>query len=225
MIKVITGRPGAGKSLAMADLMVRCIRQNYRVDKKQKRHRLLWSNMALSPKYEKRYKNYLRYWTDPAELVQLKDCDVFWDEIATHMDATQWEKVPLELKRFLQQHRKLGVRIFGTTQDFAMIDKSFRRMTHEVLYLTKLVGSRDPSPTRPPVKNIWGLIIIRKIDPIDYDEEDKKHTAKGFIPMLITKRKVELFDTRQIIKVGKYPPLQHIVRECLQCGKVHTIHR
>lgn len=224
MITLYTGRPGCGKSLIMADTMEKILERNKRFYRNTKQVRPIYSNMSLARKYERHYKGYLRYWTEPDELTKLTDCDVFWDEIATHLDAQRYKETPLALKRWLQQHRKLGVEIYGTTQDFAMIDISMRRMTHRVLYLNKLIGNRDPSPTAPPIKYIWGIIIVKYIDPVDYREENKAMTAHGFTPFLITRKRVEMFDTRQEIKVGKYPPLTHIDRHCDTCGLVRPLH-
>ncbi len=70
------------------------------------------------------------------------------------MDSTQWANMPLELKRWLQQHKKRGVGIIGNTQEFLMIDISMRRLVNNVYTLKKFLGSRDPSPTKPPVKRI-----------------------------------------------------------------------
>jgi hypothetical protein len=182
------------------------------------------SNLALSEKYGAPFKDLIEYWIDPEDLVKAKDCDVFWDEMATYVDANEYKNLPLELKRWIQQHRKIGVEIWGTTQDFAQIDKSFRRLTDTIYYNVKLIGSRDISPTRPPPKYIWGIIIQRSINPTDYNEDDKGSQAKGFNPMLITRKKTEVFDTRQEILPGKPPPLRHVERKCLTCGKVYATH-
>jgi len=156
--------------------------------------------------------------------VALRDADVFWDEMATHMDATQWANMSLELKRWLQQHRKLGVDIYGNSQDFAQVDKSARRLVQTLYYLTKIIGSRDISATRPPVKHVWGLVFLRELDPQEYDEEKKKFSGKGIGFRFIRREYVDCFDTRQQIEVGKYPPLRHIERDCERANcSIHKI--
>lgn len=230
MIVIFTGLPGAGKSLKMAKTMVKILYRNrdwYNtqmqrfLDKKESKMPILrkvYSNLKLSPEVEKEFLNertgLIKYWTEPSELVAIRDADVFWDEIATHLDSTQWQNMSLELKRWLQQHRKFGIEIYGTTQDFAMIDKSMRRLTSDLYILTKLIGSRDKSTTKPDVKHIWGVSMLQNIDPQTYDEEKKKQAAGIPWPMWISKGAVDIFDTTQEIKAGKYPPLNHIEREC-----------
>jgi len=167
----------------------------------------------------------VNYWVDPSELVHLRDCDVIWDEVATHLDATQWQNVPLTIKRWLQQHRKYGVEIYGNTQDFAMIDISMRRLVSDLLYSKKLFGTGDPSPTRPEVKNPWAVTIRYPLDPQNYSEDKKNPLSFFDINFIyISKKLISVFDTRQEIKMGQYPALNHIERKCDDCGHVHVRH-
>jgi len=228
MITLYTGRPGTGKSLFMADKMTKILKRNQKYLKKTGKVRAIYSNMKLNPNLEKKFETFINYWENPEQLIWIRDADVFWDEIATHLDASQYKDTPLDLKRWLQQHRKFGVEIYGTTQDFAMIDIAMRRMTQKVFLLRKIFGSRDPSPTRPPVKNIWGFIFKWFVDPIDYKEEQKNSQITGLPSIFrITEKRVNFFDTRQEIKMGKYPPLRHIVRRCIdpECDFLKTVHQ
>jgi hypothetical protein len=120
----------------------------------------------------------------------------------------------LPSKRWLQQHRKLGIEIYGTAQDFSQVDIAFRRMTSDLFYLVKLIGSRDPSPTSPPVKSIWGISMVYGMSPVDYKEDQKENKTHFDSFMLISKSKVEVFDTRQEIMPGEYPALKHQERFC-----------
>jgi len=214
MIVLFTGLPGAGKSFKMAKTVIEVLYRNKKWYEKSGIKRLAYTNLKLSAEVEEEFKGFIQYWTEPAELVALRDCDVFWDEVATHLDSTQWQNMSLEIKRWLQQHRKFGIEIYGTTQDFAMIDKSMRRLTSDLLYLSKLFGSRDKSSTRPPVKRVWGLIMVQKFDPVTYEEDNKKQV--GFPSfMLLDNSALRIYDTTAEVKMGKYPPLNHIERECL----------
>jgi len=101
---------------------------------------------------------------------------------------------------------------------FAMIDKSMRRLTSDLYILRKLVGSRDKSTTKPPVKHVWGVITVQEMDPTSYDEESSKKAAGFPSFMFLSKQGTEIFDTTQEIKQGAYPPLNHIERECIKKG-------
>jgi len=218
---MITGLPGAGKSLETAKVSLDTLWRNLKYFKKSGILRPLYSNIRFSKEIEDIYGvgdiGLIRYWTDPAELVKLRDVDVIWDEMATHLDATQWANMSLELKRWLQQHRKFGIDIYGNAQDFQQVDKSARRLCAVLYHMSKVIGSRDISATRPPVKRPWGVIMMRSIDPQTYDDSKTPSQQKSSgIPVFrfIRRIYVQAFDTRQEIGMGKYPPLRHIARDC-----------
>jgi len=226
MIVLFTGLPGAGKSLKMSRTIINTLYRNknwYRKQLKMYRKgsikdrplpRQIFSNLKLSVAVEQEFRGFVQYWWDPSQLIDVRDADVFWDEIATHLDATQWQNMSLEIKRWLQQHRKFGIEIYGTTQDFAMIDKSMRRLTSDLYIITKLFGSGDKSATKPEIKRIWGFSMVQSMDPTTYEEGESKKWASWPSFMSITRADVDIFDTTQEIKMGKYPPLNHIEREC-----------
>jgi hypothetical protein len=231
MIVVISGLPGAGKSLKLARVVVDLLYRNrawYNNPKnKDKIKRILYTNLKLAPALMKEFEGYIHEWTETIELVKTRNCDVIWDELATAMDATQWQNMSLELKRWLQQHRKYGIEIYGTTQDFAQVDKSFRRLVSDLIHVTKIIGSRDKSSTMPEVKRIWGICTVRTLDAQKYNEESSKFEATGLPQfMLITKKDIEIYDTTAEIKLGAYPPLRHITRSCENdnCDHVKTLH-
>jgi len=227
MIAIFTGLPGAGKTLKLADTAIEILYRNKKMhEKKNLPIRFVYTNLPFSDEVMEEFAVYIKHWNDPADLVEIRDADVVWDEIATHLDATQWQNMPLELKRWLQQHRKMGIEIYGTTQDFAMIDKSMRRLTSDLVHLVKIFGTRDISPTKPNPKHPFGLVMMRHLDPTIYDEAKSKFGKNGIFPsfMLINKHRVAVFDTRYLIAQGEYPALRHIHRKCLHCGFGKTVH-
>jgi len=227
MIAVFTGLPGSGKSLKLAQTLVEILyrNKNYyerqmqlynqgKVEEKPTR-RKLWTNLQFTDEVHREFPGYIEYWTDLRQLTPLKDVDVAIDEIATYFDARLWETLSLEMRRWLAQHRKFGVEIYGTAQDFAQTDKAFRRLTSHLLLLRKLIGSADLSPTRPAPKFIWGLVVVRELDPTIYDEQKSKFASEGMPSfMFITRRSTEIFDTRAEVKLSSALPLKHIEKEC-----------
>lgn len=240
MIVVYSGLPGSGKSLKLADTLVNVLYRNRRIYERNVKlfdsgkldvippRRVLWTNLRFSQKVDEEFPEYIRYWSDLRELVVLRDCDVAIDEVATYFDARLWETLSLEMRRWLAQHRKFGIEIYCTTQDFAQVDKAFRRLTSNLLYLKKLFGSGDISPTRPAPRFIWGLVWLRELDPTKYDEEKSKFAAGGLIPtfMTITRAATEIFDTRAEISMSKALPLHHIEKACElpNCPFHKTVH-
>lgn len=215
MIVVYTGLPGAGKSLKLADTIIDVLYRNRAYYKKTGVLRPLWTNLQMTPKVEKEFHGFIFYWKDLKQLTPLRDCDVVFDEVATYFDARLWETLSLEMRRWLAQHRKFGIEIYGTAQDFAQCDKAFRRLTSNLLYLTKIIGSADISPTRPAPKYIWGVSMVRALDPTTYDEQKSKFQAEGFPSfMFITRARTEVFDTRAEVKLSAALPLKHLEKVC-----------
>lgn len=215
MIVIFTGLPGSGKSYKLGRTVVDILYKNRRYFQRTGQRRMLWTNLALGNRIATEFAGFFEYWTDLRQLTPLRDCDVVIDEVATYFDARLWETLSLEMRRWLSQHRKFGIDIYGTSQDFAQVDKAFRRLTSDLLYLTKIIGSRDISSTRSPPKFIWGFSLIRHLDPTKYDEMKSKFANTG-IPniMLISRSGTELFDTRAEVHLSSALPLKHLKKAC-----------
>jgi len=212
--EIVEGAPGQGKSLYTARTTKRLAERNRKWFAKGNLKRPIWSNLKFSREFEEKYEGYIFYWTDSNQLVKLLDCDIIRDEIATELDARNWQNLSVEMKRFLSQYRKRGIDIYANTQDFSMIDQRARLMISNVRTLTKIIGSRDISTTKPNPKYIWGLCMIRDVQ--NFRETDPEKKKYDIIPnfLIIEKELVEIYDTRQDIAIGKPPPLRHEVRYC-----------
>lgn len=237
MIVIFTGLPGSGKSYKLGQTVCDVLWRNRKAFQREEkrlcqefdcdpdpfavhRHaapprRMLYTNLKLSEMVEKEYEGFITYWTDLRTLTPLRDVDVVIDEVGTYFDARLWETLSLEMRRWLNQHRKFGIEIYGTAQDFAQVDKAFRRLTSDLLYLYKLAGSRDISATKPPPRWIWGFCIVRSLDPTVYDEMKSKFQRDG-IPrfMWISRQGTEIFNTRAEVKLSDALPLKHMQRVC-----------
>jgi len=159
--EIIEGKPGQGKSLYTARLARKLLKRNKKWREKSGIVRPIVSNIRFSDTFEKEGEGFLKYWSSIGEVTKLTNVDLLWDEIATELDSRNFQNLSEEVKRFLSQYRKRGVDIYANTQDFSMIDMRARLMVTRVASLWKMVGSRDPSPTKPPVKRIWGLVRVR----------------------------------------------------------------
>jgi len=212
--EITEGAPGQGKSLYTARTALKILRRNMRWEDQGNPRRQIWSNLKFSEEFEKQFEGYISYWSDSSQLVKLRDCDIIWDEIATELDARNWPNLSIEMKRFLSQYRKRGIDIYANTQDFSMIDQRARLMISNVRTLTKIIGSRDISTTKPPPKVIWGLCMIRDVQ--NFRETDPEKKKYDLIPsfIIISRDLVSIYDTRQDIALGKPPPLRHEVRMC-----------
>jgi len=215
MIAIFTGLPGSGKSAKLARTAIDILYRNRKWYEKTGVKRVLWTNLKLAPEVEQEFGWQIKYWTDLRQLTPLRDADVLIDEVATYFDARLWETLSLEMRRWLAQHRKFGIEIYGTSQDFAQVDKAFRRLTSNLLYLRKLIGTRDVSPTRPAPKWIFVISLVMELDPTTYDEQKSKFASEGLPSFLvITKDDVKIFDTRAEVALSNALPLKHIDRVC-----------
>jgi len=212
--EITEGAPGQGKSLYTARTALRILKRNQKWEEQGNPRRQIWSNLKFSEDFEKEFDGYISYWSDSSQLVKLRDCDIIWDEIATELDARNWPNLSIEMKRFLSQYRKRGIDIYANTQDFSMIDQRARLMISNVRTLSKIIGSRDLSTTKPVPKYIWGICMIRDVQ--NFRETDPEKKKYDLIPsfILISRDLVSIYDTRQDIALGKPPPLRHEIRFC-----------
>lgn len=227
MIHIYDGNTGQGKTymtgLKTLELLHR--NKNWYEKKKIKTPRILATNMALSPAIQKKFMGYIAFWSDMEQLVSLRQCDVIFDDMATYLDSQRWTETPLSVKRWLRLHEHYGCDIYGNAQDFLTIDPSVRRLTGRVDHVSKIIGSRRPSATKPEVKRIWGILTVRRVKTEEMDKEKIKRTYEGLPKIEFIKRAVcNVFDTTQDIQMGEYPPLQHIMRVCNSCGEEKVKH-
>jgi len=222
VFELIEGQPGNGKSLYTARIVRKLVKRNKKWYDKSGIIRPIYSNLKFSEQFEEEATiikptenpdgtfSYERiptiyYWDNVDQVSQLKDCDLIWDEIATEMDARNFSTLSEEIKRFLSQYDKRGVEIYANTQDYSLIDLRARMFVTRVATLNKIIGSPRPSPTKPPVKKIWGLIIVRDLD--SWKAMDVSKKKYSILPsfFLIEKEDVEIYDTRQTILSTQLP--------------------
>lgn len=177
--------------------------------------RQIASNIKFAEWFEEKWPGWIIYWTKLEELHELRHADLIWDEIATELDARNWPNLSPETMRMLSQYRKRGLDIYANTQDFSMVDVRARLMITSVHTLTKLIGSPDPSATKPAIKRIWGVVLIRQVENWkQINPEKKKYSFFDWSLMLIERDLVDMYDTTQDIAHGGYPPMRHIERFC-----------
>lgn len=144
MIVGATGLPGASKTTWLARTGVDLLHRNQKYYARSGQLRPLYSNIRFSDDVELEYgvgeDAFIRYWTDIEQLTPLRDIDVIIDEAMVYFDARSWEHLGLDVRRWLAQHRKFGIEIYFTAQEFMQIDIAFRRLVSDLCYLRKLVG-------------------------------------------------------------------------------------
>jgi len=218
---IFSGLESSGKSLRLAMMASEVAHRNAKWKEESGISRPLASNMKFSEEFERYVQEKLGleiiYWSNIDELIKLENTDVFIDEVGNYFDSRLWQDLSLDARRWLTQGAKTGIEIYGSAQDFAQVDKSFRRLVNFLFHIRKIVGSRRPSPTKPPVKKIWGICMVSELDPATYNEDKSKFSNKGaldFSFFFIEREYCEIFDTNQKIVRSKPSAMRHIEREC-----------
>jgi len=236
MFSFTFGGIGSGKSLVQANQVIKALKRSVFIEKKYKLPvRKILCNFHIDKVIAEKWKDRIIVWHNPLDMIFedypeckiiRKNFDCFWDELAVELASDKWKDTHAEIRRFFAQHRKRGIEIYGNTQDYRMLDINARRMATEIHSTQKACGSRDISATLPPVKHVWGLILIWSIDKnsVEVDGEVKKNF---WIPrlMLITKDLTDFYDTTEDINPAGYEDLKHIEKKCRICGAVKITHQ
>lgn len=186
--------------------------------------RPIWSNMRFSEDFTAYATSRgipLHHWRNLDELVQIEEADIICDEVGNYFDSRGWENLSLDCRRWLTQGAKTGIEFYGGAQDFSQVDIAFRRLVQDgdLKMIRKIMGSRRPAKTKPPVKFIWGVCIMWDMDAQGYDEKNKSF-ASGWVPssiFFIRKRFCNIFDTNQKIALSELPLFRHAMRFCEKC--------
>jgi len=217
MIRLRQAQPGNGKSYFAGVEFLSLLKRNILWDQKGKIkvRRKVATNLELNPKLLSEYGEYIIQWNGLEDLVKLRDCDVIFDDMGSYLDAQEWQKTPREVKTWFRLHEHYGVEIYGNCQDFKDIIGSVRRLVVDLEYVRKIVGSRRPANSKPKVKMIYGVFMIRKMR-IDTSEKPiDKREYFGFPRIEFLRKKFcNVYDTLQDIQEGSLPPLKHVSRYC-----------
>jgi len=217
---IFSGLESSGKSLRLAEIVSDIALRNHKWKKETNIQRPIVSNLHFSKKFFDYCTTELEipiiYWENLDELIRYDNADIIIDEVGTYFDARLWTDLSLDVRRWLTQGAKSGIEIYGTAQDFAQVDLAFRRLVNHLFHITKLVGSRRPSATTPPIKRIWGLCSIRELNPREYKEDKKSFDSTQIIPSFFWIERIycEMFDTTQKIARSRPTPYRHVERTC-----------
>jgi len=222
MILVYTGLPGSGKTTKMAQLALSKLQNAEKLYKKHNYLRKVYTNIKFSQQIEDKYSQFIHYFDDIHTMPDWRDCDIFIDELAIYFDSREWERLPRKIKKFLRLHRHYNVNIYGIAQDFLTIDNALRRLTSELFYMHRFVGTREPSPSRPPQKYpfIMGFQCGVEKQLWELEKEHYKYYSRTFY--WHTKKEFNIFDTTQELPDQNLPPLIKQVRICLEDGYKQT---
>lgn len=216
---VYTGIESSGKSLLLARKAKELVKRNHKWFLKTGIERPIWSNMTFSLEFYNWSLSLnvpIYYWKNLDEIVYITECDVIIDEIIKYFDARNWLNLTLDAKHWLTQGAKSGVHVYGSAQDFSQVEKSFRLLCNEVYVVHKIIGSRRPMKSAPPVKRVWGLCFVRNVNPKSFKGDSVNMETVG-IPsiFLIQKEDTVVFDTNAKVIPSELSPKKKRRRKVL----------
>lgn len=102
MITIITGKPGAGKTLYMTYTALEMFLKGYDVYANWK---LDFSLYVEKKKLKKETLGKLYFWSEIPELLTIKGGQVFIDEAQGYFDSREWQEMPPSAKQKFSAHR------------------------------------------------------------------------------------------------------------------------
>lgn len=210
MKKVWTGIESSGKSLQLSINAERVLQRNIKWYEITRRPRTMAFNTPMAPKFIARIKEagikYIEF-KHLSEILHLEECDIFIDELIKFFGASGTTSLSREQLDFITQGAKTGVHLYAASQDFSQVHKQFRLLVNEVYVVTKIIGSKRPMKTAPPVGMIWGLCMIREVKPTSFKGDSATMEDISIMPsfFFITKEDCERFDTSYKIPLSKLP--------------------
>jgi len=227
---VYVGLEGSGKSLLMARDFRKNIYRNAYWYSVTGIPRPIWYNIAIGDELKELAAHYevpLFKWHNLWDLITLTEADLYIDELATYFDSRAFMDLPLEIRLWLAQAEKLGVEIIGATQDYFMIDKSYRRLTKQIFEVRKWAGSPRPKRTAPPIGKPWAIFTKWELDPLTAATADSQVEIKTVnnlffftLPAVHRLKSSDLknFLTNIRVELSEPPPLKKVTRVCPEDG-------
>ena len=209
MKRVYTGIESSGKSLWLSRDAEDVLNRNIKGLKIVGIPRTMAFNSPMSKEFKNRITNagikYLEF-KNFDDIARFDEMDVFIDEVIKFFPANGSSGLSNEQLHFITQGAKSGINIYGASQDFSQVHKQFRLLVNEVYIVTKIIGSRRPMKTAPPVKFIWGCGIKREVKPSSFKGDSATMESTGIPwPFLILKKDCDRFDTSYKIPLTTLP--------------------
>lgn len=207
---VYTGIESSGKSLLLSKKAEEVRKRNIRWLKITGLPRTMAFNSPMSPTFIQLIKDsgikYLSY-KNLDEILYLEEADIFIDELIKYFPASGSSSLTNEQLHFVTQGAKSGIHLWGASQDFSQVHKQFRLLVNEVYIIKKLIGSRRPMKTAPPVTTVWGVCSKQKVSPTSFkgDSTTMDEVEGGLSIFFIRRVDVERFDTSYKIPLTKLP--------------------
>lgn len=195
MINCFVGRPGVGKTYALVRMLRQqlkkgrtCYWQRFLPINLEILESLYWHERVFDFFYKFFNKEYVRKWGELKyydsvnDFYRAENGVFFMDEIQMYFNARLWATMPIQVQWKLQQHRKDGLDIWGTTQNIKRVDPVVRELVNSLF----------------PVKKIGKLFIWNEYDVVDIDKEKRVSFQRGYF--WLDKKICDSYNTYQKVK-------------------------
>lgn len=145
----------------------------------------------------------LKQYSNFEDLLKLKDADIYIDEMGGLLFNRDWKSIPSSFIKYLQQHGKKGIDIFGATQSIDSIEVNFRRLAAGIAIVSKVF---KPSILRPARKSQYKGFPLFKVEVVDRHPYlgDKQEEIRFHSFFWARKKYLNAFDTKQDIVTKEY---------------------
>lgn len=197
MITIITGKPGAGKTLLMTYKALEMLKKGYDIYANWK---LDFSDYVIKKNLDTKKLGKVYFWSEIPELLQIKGGQVFIDEAQGYFDSREWQEMPPSAKQKFSAHRhdvkkdKSGkdvpLDIWAGVQHTSNIDKRIRDLGQHFI----------------EVKNIFRFIFMTSYFELqDLKDDNLKRRAIKRKFILFNKLKANCYNTHEAVNFIEYP--------------------
>lgn len=197
MITIITGKPGAGKTLFMTYTALEMFLQGYDVYANWK---LDFSTYIEKKKIKKEKLGQVFFWSEIPELLHIKGGQIFIDEAQGYFDSREWVEMPPSAKQKFSAHRHdvgkdeagniIPLDVFAGVQHMSNIDKRIR----------------DLGQNFAEVRNIFRkLFMVSYFELHDLKDDSVKRKAVKRRLFLFSKLKANCYNTHEAVNFIEYP--------------------
>ena len=197
MITIITGKPGAGKTLYMTYKALEMFLQGLDVYANWK---LDFSEYVKKKKLNKDKLGSVYFWSEIPELLHIKGGQIFIDEAQGYFDSREWQEMPPSAKQKFSAHRHdvkkdkngqiIPLDIWAGVQHTSNIDKRIR----------------DLGQHFAEVRNIFRyLFLVSYFELQDLKDDNLRRRAVKRKLFLFNKTKANCYNTHEAVNFIEYP--------------------
>jgi hypothetical protein len=197
MITIITGKPGAGKTLFMTYKALEMFLQGYDIYANWK---LDFTHYVVRKKIDIRTVGKVYFWSEIPELLHIKGGQIFIDEAQGYFDSREWQDMPPSAKQKFSAHRHdvktdkngktVPLDIWAGVQHTSNIDKRIRDLGQHFI----------------EVRNIFRYMFMAsyfELHDLKDDTTRRRAVKRNFF--LMNTLKANCYNTHEAVNFIEYP--------------------